>query len=228
MSDAWKKFRRYFRLIGPGSHVIRRVLLAQLERELGTPDATQNDRTLPGDDLVPDAIGQFTHSIVISAPPDKIWPWLVQMGCQRAGFYSIDLLDNAGIPSAREIRLDLQQLRIGDTIAATPSGDNHFEVLRIEQNRALLLGGLFDVENQKQVAFGAPRPHQVLAYVMGVRPGAAGRRANEAVRTSARCLLSERALSRVLDSTGAPSDADGAAAASRRARGRSSLERRYS
>ena len=36
---AWKKFSRYFRLIGPGSHLIRRVLLAQLERELGTPEA---------------------------------------------------------------------------------------------------------------------------------------------------------------------------------------------
>jgi hypothetical protein len=168
--DAWTKFKRYFRLIGPGSHLIRRVLLAQLERELGTPDAAQNDRALPGDDLIPDAIGQFTHSIVISAPPDKIWPWLVQMGCQRAGFYSLDVLDNAGIPSAREIRLDLQQLRVGDTIAATPSGDNHFEVLRIEQNRALLLGGLFDVGNQKQVAFGAPRPrrywHTSWAFVL--------------------------------------------------------------
>ena len=167
-------------------------MLAQLERELGTPDAAQNDRPLPGDDLIPDAIGQFTHSIVISAPPDKIWPWLVQMGCQRAGFYSIDLLDNAGIPSAREIRLDLQQLRIGDTIAATPSGDNHFEVLRIEQNHVLFLGGLFDVEHRKQVAFGAATT-QVLAYIVGVRPGAAGRGADAAVRASARRLFpSER------------------------------------
>ena len=80
--DAWKKFTRYFRLIGPGSHFIRRVLLAQLERQLGTPDGAQNEPSLPGDDLIPDAIGPFTHSIVISAPPEKVWPWLVQMGCQ--------------------------------------------------------------------------------------------------------------------------------------------------
>jgi hypothetical protein len=158
--DAWKKFTRYFRLIGPGSHFIRRVLLAQLERELGTPDDVQNERALPGDDLIPDALGQFTHSIVIAAPPGKVWPWLVQMGCQRGGFYSVDLLDDAGIPSAREIRLDLQQLRIGANIPATPKGDDHFEVLRIEQNRALLLGGLFDVENQRQVSFEAPRPRR--------------------------------------------------------------------
>ena len=158
--DAWKKFTRYFRLIGPGSRFIRRVLLAQLERELGTPDAVQNERPLPGDDLIPDAVGQFTHSIVIAAPPEKIWPWLVQMGCRRAGFYSLDLLDNDAIPSARDIRLDLQQLRVGDKIAASPKGDDHFEVLRIEQNRALLLGGLFDVSNQRQLAFDAPRPRR--------------------------------------------------------------------
>lgn len=168
--DAWRKFRRYFRLIGPGSHFIRRVLLAQLERELGTPDAVQNERPLPGDDAIPDAVGQFTHSIVISAPPGKIWPWLVQMGCQRAGFYSVDLLDNDAIPSAREIRLDLQQLRVGDRIAASPRGEDHFEVLRIEQNRTLLFGGLFDVEHQRQLSFDAPRPgrywHVSWAFVL--------------------------------------------------------------
>ena len=168
--EAWNKFTRYFRLIGPGSHFIRRVLLAQLERELGIPDAVQNEHQLPGDDLIADAIGQFTHSIVISAPPERIWPWLVQMGCQRAGFYSVDLLDNAGIPSARQIRLDLQQLGVGDKIAASPKGDNHFEVLRIEQNHALILGGLFDVENQRQLSFDAPRPgrywHVSWAFVL--------------------------------------------------------------
>lgn len=158
--DAWKKFTRYFRLISPASHFMRRILLAQLERDLGTPEAVQNERSLPGDELVADAVGQFTHSIVIDAPPAKIWPWLVQMGCQRAGFYSIDPLDNAGVPSAREIRLDLQQLNVGDKIAATPQGDSHFEVLRIEQHRALLLGGLFDVEHQHQLSFDAPRPRR--------------------------------------------------------------------
>jgi hypothetical protein len=156
--DAWKKFSRYFRLIGPGSHFIRRVLLAQLERDLGTPESEQNNRALPGDELIPDALGQFTHSIVIDAPPARIWPWLVQMGCRRGGFYSLDLLDNAGVPSAQEIRLDLQQLRVGDKIPSTPDGDDHFEVLRLQENRLLLFGGLFDVENQRQLPFDASRP----------------------------------------------------------------------
>ena len=167
---AWKKFSRYFRLIAPGSHFIRRVLLAQLERELGTPEFGQNNRALPGDELIPDALGQFTHSIVIAATPAKIWPWLVQMGCRRAGFYSLDLLDNAGVRSARQIRLDLQQLRVGDRIPSTPDGDDHFEVLRLQENGLLLFGGLFDVENQRQLPFDAPRParfwHVTWAFVL--------------------------------------------------------------
>ena len=168
--DALKKFKRYFRLIGPASRFIRHLLLAQLERDLGTPDGVQNERALPGDESIADAAGQLTHSIVIGAPAEKIWPWLVQMGCQRAGFYSHDLLDNAGVPSAREIRLDLQQLRVGDRIPATPKDEEHFEVLRLEQNRALVLGGLFDTERRQQIAFTAPRPlrywHVSWAFVL--------------------------------------------------------------
>lgn len=168
--EAWKKFRRYFRLIGFGSHFIRRTLLAQLERDLGTPEAVQNERPLPGDELIPDAEGQFTHSIVIGARPKKIWPWLIQMGCQRAGFYSLDRLDNAGIPSAREIHPDLQQLKVGDKIPSTPTGDDYFEVLRLEEAGLLVLGGLFDVEAQEQIAFNAPRPkkfwHVTWAFVL--------------------------------------------------------------
>ena len=175
--DAWKKFIRYFRLLGPGSHFIRRVLLAQLERDLGTPESVQNECPLPGDDLVPDAVGQFTQSIVIAAPPDKVWPWLLQMGCQRTGFCSLDLLDHSRSPGARNIRLDLQQLRVGDKIGATPKGDTYFDVLRIEPNRALLLGGLFDVENQQRLSFDALRPRRYwhVSWSFVLEPLAAGR-----------------------------------------------------
>lgn len=59
---------------------------------------------------------------------------------------------------AREIRLDLQQLRVGDKIPWTPEGDDHFEVLRLQDDGLLLLGGLFDVANQRQLPFDVPRP----------------------------------------------------------------------
>ncbi len=156
--DALKKFRRYFRVIGPGSRFIRHVLLAQLARELGTPEQKENEQTFPSDALLPDAADQLTHAITIKAPPERVWLWLVQMGCRRAGFYSIDLLDNAGIPSARELHPELLHLKVGDIIPATPDGDDGFEVLGIDEPRALVLGGLYDAAAGKQLPFDAVRP----------------------------------------------------------------------
>lgn len=60
--------------------------------------------SLPGDALVPHAQFKATRAITIDAPPEAVWPWLVQAGCQRAGFYSNDLLDNLGHPSAHHDR----------------------------------------------------------------------------------------------------------------------------
>ncbi len=156
--QALKKFRRYFRVIGPASRFIRHILLGQLVRELGTPDQQENDQPFPSDALLPDAADQFTHAITIAAPPEIVWLWLVQMGCRRAGFYSIDLLDNANIPSARELHRELLYLRVGDIIPATPDGDDGFEVLGVDEPRALVLGGLYDADAGKQRPFDAVRP----------------------------------------------------------------------
>jgi hypothetical protein len=168
--ESWQRFRRYFRLIGPGSHFIRRAILAALARELGAFGAGDDDRPLPGDDLLPDAAGQLTHAITIAAPPERIWPWLVQMGCRRAGYYSVDLLDNGGARSARELHPDLQTLAVGDVLPATPEGDDGFEVLRLDPPRALILGGLFDAGAGQQRPFAAPRPerywHVTWAFVL--------------------------------------------------------------
>ena len=46
----------------------------------------------------------FTHAIDLAAPPDRVWPWLVQMGAERAGWYSWDLLDNGDCPSPRPVQ----------------------------------------------------------------------------------------------------------------------------
>ncbi len=156
--ESWEKFRRYFRLIGPGSHFIRRNLLRGLRRRFGGPDAHEETRGLPGDHLLEEARGQLTESITIRAAPKHIWPWLVQMGCSRAGFYSVDAVDNGGIESAREIHPEWQELAIGQVLKATPDGDDGFEVLEFEPDRYLVLGGLFDTEAKTQLPFFADRP----------------------------------------------------------------------
>src|SRR5688500_13330494 len=71
---------------------------------------------MPGDGLVQDAQFIATRAITIDAPPEAVWPWLVQVGCLRACWYSNDLLDNLAHPSARTILSDLQDLEVGQWV----------------------------------------------------------------------------------------------------------------
>jgi hypothetical protein len=49
---------------------------------------------LPGDFLLPDTAGQVTHAVTIHAAPQQIWPWIMQIGQDRSGFYSYRPLEN--------------------------------------------------------------------------------------------------------------------------------------
>jgi hypothetical protein len=55
--------------------------------------------TLPGDELFPVYTGEATHAITIQAPPQQVWPWLMQIGQDRSGFYSYTFLEN--LPDAK-------------------------------------------------------------------------------------------------------------------------------
>lgn len=156
--EAWGAFSRYFMLIGPASMLMRKLLFRSLAREHGTPLSSEETRPLPGDELLRDAGGQLTHGITIAAKPADIWPWLVQMGCRRAGFYSVDALDNGNVRSAREIHPEMQDLRVGQVLPATPESDDGFEVLAIDPEKSLILGGLHDAAARAQLPFSAPRP----------------------------------------------------------------------
>lgn len=155
--ETWRRCRDYVRVLGPGVHQLRRSLLAALARQVGAPDELEEQRELPGDELVPDADDQLTESVTLAAPPDAIWPWLVQMGSGRAGFYGLDLLDNLGQRSAREVHAELQGLAVGDVVPATEALTG-FEVLRLDPPRVLVLGGLRDLAAERPLAFAAERP----------------------------------------------------------------------
>ncbi len=75
---------------------------------------------MPGDDLVPKAQYRCTRAITINVAPQQVWPWLVQVGCLRAGFYSDDLLDNLARPSAQEVVAELQHLQTGQWVPMSP------------------------------------------------------------------------------------------------------------
>ena len=106
----------------------------------GTPDEVATD--LPGDALLPQAQFRATRAITIDAPPSVVWPWLVQVGCGRAGWYSNDLLDNLAHPSATTIVSNLQHLEVGQWVpmapTPSPSKRNAFKVDSFEVNKWLL------------------------------------------------------------------------------------------
>ncbi|MFI5076828.1 MAG: hypothetical protein ACHQRO_05775 [Vicinamibacteria bacterium] len=189
---AWRRFGRYFLLIGPASRYIRRSLLRALGRELGRAEPGE-DRPLAGDERLPDATRQLTHRVDIAATAAEIWPWLVQMGCRRGGFYSIDALDNGGRRSAREIHPELQGLAAGDVIPATPDGAGGFEVLDLNAPHALVLGGLYDRALGRQLPFAAARPERFwhVTWAFALQP-LDGRSTRLTVRVRGAFAASER------------------------------------
>jgi len=77
-------------------------------------------RPLPGDDLVLAPSFYATRAVIIAGRPQDIWPWIVQIGYNRAGFYGYDLIENVGshrgIRSAWRIVPELQRLAVGDQV----------------------------------------------------------------------------------------------------------------
>jgi hypothetical protein len=97
-------------------------------------------RVMPGDELVAEPSFNATRAITIDAPPEAVWPWLVQIGYGRAGFYSYDLFDNAARPSAERILPEYQEPKVGDWVpmASKVNETTAFKVKAFEQSRWLL------------------------------------------------------------------------------------------
>jgi hypothetical protein len=94
-------------------------------------------RPMPGDELLEGAASR-TRAITIHAQPEEVWPWLVQLGYGRGGWYSCDWIDNDGHPSASRIVPELQHLEPGDQILMVPGMGPRVRV--VEANRYLLAG----------------------------------------------------------------------------------------
>jgi hypothetical protein len=90
---------------------------------------------------------------------------LVQLGCQRAGWYSYDLLDNGGQPSASRILPEHQNLAVGDQVLLTPQGPLAMPVIALEAEQSLVLGGTLNTRTGEGVPPGDPLPE---AYYCGI------------------------------------------------------------
>ncbi len=100
------------------------ALMRPVYLHYGTTAAERAAR-LPGDDPVHEVIYKVDHGITVHAPADSVWPWLVQLGQDRGGFYSYSSLENLfgdRIVNADRIHPEWQTLAVGDTIRATQSG----------------------------------------------------------------------------------------------------------
>ncbi|MCJ7779495.1 MAG: hypothetical protein MUQ27_01590 [Acidimicrobiia bacterium] len=92
-------------------------------------------RTMPGDELIPNA-GSATRAITIAATPADVWPWLVQIGYGKAGWYSYDWIDNDFKSSADHVLPEYQDLQVGDKILMMP--DMGFVVGSIDEERSIV------------------------------------------------------------------------------------------
>jgi hypothetical protein len=90
-------------------------LLRRWHRRWGATDA-EVAAPMVGDGIVPGCQYACTRAVTIAAPPEVVWAWLVQVGFGKAGFYSNDLLDNVGHPSADHILEEFQHPEVGDRV----------------------------------------------------------------------------------------------------------------
>ncbi len=102
--------------------VVYALIIRPWHMRLGATDA-EVDRTLPGDHYIAHPRATATHVITINASAAEIWPWLVQIGQARGGFYSYDWLENlfgCDIRNADRILPEFQHLEVGDGVKLHP------------------------------------------------------------------------------------------------------------
>jgi hypothetical protein len=134
-------------------------LLRRMGRRWGASD-DEVYRPMPGDELIPHPMVETTHAITIQASAAEVWPWLVQMGMDRGGWYSdpewwdgmaekvlwsfLASEEKTGYsiraePSADRIIAKFQNLKVGDIVLDGPPGTAFFTVAALEEKRVLAL-----------------------------------------------------------------------------------------
>jgi len=95
-------------------------------------------RSMPGDDIVANPSFNATRAVTIYAPAEHVYPWIVQMGVTRAGWYSYDLLDNLARRSAEHILPEYQNIHVGDLVPLSPDGKQGMRVKEFRQNQSMV------------------------------------------------------------------------------------------
>jgi len=120
------------------------ILLTPWMDRWGATDA-EVSAAFAGDDLVPNPKEMVTRGITINAPPEAIYPWLLQIGAEKGGFYSYGWLEAmlfCRITNTDQINPECQDLKPGDLVKMCPGnfGPPPYLVAAVEPNHALVLG----------------------------------------------------------------------------------------
>lgn len=149
------KHRSFARFLGEGLEGAALTLVVLItwpmsKRRLRNWGSLPQERTRawPGDDLVLPDHTSYTRAVTIDASASEVWPWLVQFGFGRAGFYSYELLERlVGIPvtNVENIVPEYQSLSIGDEILLHPKAPG-IPVAALEPRRHICFGTTGDHE----------------------------------------------------------------------------------
>jgi hypothetical protein len=123
-------------------------------------------RTYPGDDLVVQPLWSYTHGVEVAAAAEDVWPWVAQIGADKAGFYSYQSLENlvgCGIRNAELIHPEWQ-VRVGDPLSMHPEMPSP-KVVCVEQGRYFIAHGPVD-----EIARAAGRPWTTMSWLFLVEP----------------------------------------------------------
>ena len=128
--------------------------------------------SLPGDDILPIADLQATRAISIDAPRAAVWPWVAQLGQNRAGFYSYDWLENligSDIHSSDTLVPELRIRGLGEAVNLAPPVA--LDVAAFDEGHHLVLRGGVAPDGTSE---GAPYDF-TWAFVVTDRPGGGAR-----------------------------------------------------
>jgi hypothetical protein len=120
----------------------------RLSQRTGVTDA-EAFGSLPGDEVIAHPMVEWTRGVTVHAPPERIWPWLVQMGYGRAGWYTPAWVDRILEPSLFQLQTpsprsserllpQFQSLAVGDLIADGPEYRSYWRVLAMAPQRAIV------------------------------------------------------------------------------------------
>ena len=125
--------------------VVATILLMPWMDRWGATDA-EIAATYPCDELVPNPAFAYNRVITIDATAEEIYPWIIQLGAERGGYYSYEWLETSvlrcPLTNAERIHVEWQDLQVGDEIKMCPDdfGPLPWEVAQLIPNQAMVLG----------------------------------------------------------------------------------------